>query len=293
MPPILTTTIREDPTLPIMLAYDSTSSSMSSTPPSPPAQRHRLRRKRSPSPSSRHVSQPYSPNPFPSNYISSRPYSPSTREADVARLLDPAYASPNPHSAFKSSKTAAKEVYVDNQGDLHDPDFRHFPTFGHTHTHMNSTRPRWERAYADDEDSDDEDYEVEQKRSSFEAQRRRPSSSIAYYPTTVYYPYEEPSSYESRYLAEDEEVELEHHERALLKEKCFRSRSKSPEKRHGSQTEKQSSPIDEDDQQVIQGDSDWTPTCSQSLRRQWQAIALSFRFSLFRTKRRLRRRMTG
>ncbi|KIJ68902.1 hypothetical protein HYDPIDRAFT_23777 [Hydnomerulius pinastri MD-312] len=271
--------------------YDSSSSSTSSSPPSPPAQRHRLRRKRSPSPSSRHVSQPYSANPFSSNYMSSRPYSPSTREADVARLLDPAYASPNAHSAHKSSKTAVREVYVDNHGDLHDPDFRHFPTFGHTHTQ--SQRPRWEQGYGDEDDSDDEEYEVEQKRSSFEAQRRRPSSSMAYYTAPAYYPYEEPSSYESRFLAEDEGEELDHHERAPLKEKCFRSRSKSPEKRHGSQNEKQSRPTSEDDQQVIEGDSDWTPTCSQSLRRQWQAIVLSLRFSLFRTKRRLRRRVTG
>ncbi|KIJ16699.1 hypothetical protein PAXINDRAFT_10410 [Paxillus involutus ATCC 200175] len=257
MPRILATTIREDSSPPI-LSCDSMSSSSSSTPPSPHTQRHRLRRKRSPSPSSRHVSQPYSVNPFSSNYISSRPYSPSTREADVARLLDPAYASPNTHSALRFSKTAAKEVYVDHHGDLHDPDFRHFPTFGHTHTNVHSQRPRWERADADDDDSDDEEYEEEQKRSSFEAQRRRPSSTIPYYTTPVYYPYEEPSSYESRYLAEDEEVEVEHYESAPLKEKCFRSRSKSPEKRHNSQIEKENRPCDEDDQQVIQGDSEWT-----------------------------------
>jgi hypothetical protein len=283
---VLTTTILEDP-IPTMLSCDSPSSSASSSKPSPPAQRHRLRRKRSPSPTSNHVSQPYSANPFSSNIISSRPYSPSTRESDIARLLDPAYSSPNSHAAFKSSKTAIKEVYVDHHGDLHDPDFRDFPTFGHNHT---SQRPRWEQGHVDEEDSDDEEYEVEQKRSSLEAQRRRPSSTIAYYTTPVYYPYEEPSSYESRYLAEDDEEE--HQESEPLKEKCFRSRSKSPEKRLGGQTEKQSGPADEDEQQVIRGD-EWTPTCGQSLRRQWQAIALSFRFTLFRTKRRLRRHMTG
>ncbi|KAF9242114.1 hypothetical protein BU15DRAFT_73039 [Melanogaster broomeanus] len=263
---------------------DSSSSSTSSSKPSPPAQRHRLRRKRSPSPS-HYVSQQYSANPFSSNHISSRPYSPSTREADIARLLDPAYSSPSSHAAFRSSKT----VYVDHHGDLHDPDFRDFPTFNHTHT--NSQRPRWEQSHVVDEESDDEEFEVEQKRPSFEAQRRRPTATIAYYTTPVYYPYEEPSSYESRYLAEDDEEELP--ESAPLKEKCFRSRSKSPEKRLGSQAEKQSGPADNDDQQVIQGGEDWTPSCGQSLRRQWQAMALSFRFTLFRTKRRLRRHMTG
>jgi len=86
--------------------------------------------------------------------------------------------------------------------------------------------------------------------------------------------------------------EDEEGERAPLKEKSFYRRPSSPTKRPKSQDEKQS-PSATGEDQVIQVDSDWTPTCTQSLRRQWQAITLGFRFSLFRTKRRLRRRMTG
>jgi hypothetical protein len=36
---------------------------------------------------------------------------------------------------------------------------------------------------------------------------------------------------------------------------------------------------------------DWTPTCTQSLRREWQAITLSLRFSVFRLKRKVKRRL--
>lgn len=226
---------------PTMLAYDGASSSSSS----PPALRHRLMRKRSPSP---HL---YSRYHFAS---SPRPYSPSSREADVARLLDPAYASPAPYSPLnKSPRMAVKEVYVDPHGDLHDPDFRDFPP-----CNFHSRRPQWERDFAD-EDSDDEECEVEQRRSSFEPQRRRPSSnsSSTYRPPPVYYPYEEPASYESRNLAEDEDEEGEQLESAPLKEKSFYRRPRSPTKRPKSQDEKQSPPTAEGDH-VIQADSEWT-----------------------------------
>jgi hypothetical protein len=38
---------------------------------------------------------------------------------------------------------------------------------------------------------------------------------------------------------------------------------------------------------------EWTPTCGQSMRRRWQAVALRFRFSVFRAKRNVRRRVRG
>lgn len=259
-----------------MASYDSASTSLSVS--SPPIERHRLRRKRSPSPSSQH----FSVNPFAAH----RPYSPSTRASDIARLLDPTYASPSHQTAFKAlgSRTAIKEVYVDHHGDLHDPDFRDFPTFGHAHS-------KWER---DESDEEDEEEEIFQRRASIEKQRRRPSTT-AYYASPAYYPYDEPSSYESRHLAEvdDEDEQLDHHERAPLKEKCFTTRSKSPEKL--SQTEKESYPQNPhvEEPQPIIADSDWTPTCGHAVRRQWHAFTLSLRFSLFRTKRRIQRRMSG
>ena len=38
---------------------------------------------------------------------------------------------------------------------------------------------------------------------------------------------------------------------------------------------------------------EWTPTCTQNLRRQWQALSLRFRFSIFRAQRRVKRRIQG
>ncbi|KAF8550437.1 hypothetical protein OG21DRAFT_415032 [Imleria badia] len=223
------------PAPPPMQAYDSASSSSSAS----SSTRHRLMRKRSPSPPHVHH---FAPSP--------RPYSPSSREADIARLLDPAYASPAPYSPLsKSPRMTVKEVYVDHHGDLHDPDFRDFPPFGHP-----SRRPQWERAYGDEGDSDDEEPQVEQRRPSFEPQRPRPSSSITYHPPPVYYPYEEPASYESRYLAEDEDEEGEQLEDTPLKEKSFCRRPRSPTKRPKVQDEKHSTEGD----QVIQADSEWT-----------------------------------
>lgn len=147
-----------------------------------------------------------------------------------------------------------KEVYVDHHGDLHDPDFRDFPPFGHSHFH--SRRPTWERDY-EEEDEEDEESHVEQRRPSFEPQRRRPSSTITYHPPPIYYPYEEPASYESRYLAEDEDEEGEQLERAPLKEKSFYRRPRSPIKPSKGQDEKQS-PSATEGNQPIQADSEWT-----------------------------------
>lgn len=216
-----------------MLAYDSASSSSSS----PPPLRHRLRRK-----PSHHV---YSP----------RPYSPSSREADIARLLDPAYTSPAPSSPLSRSRMLIKEVYVDHHGDLHDPDFRDFPPF--TPSHIHTRRPQWERGDRDDDDMDDEESDPELLRPSIDFQRRRPSSSITYHPPPIHYPYEDPASYESRYLAEDEdEDEPDRLERTPLKEKSFYCRSRSPTKRPKGQDEKHSPPSAPD--QVIRADSEWT-----------------------------------
>ncbi|KAI6005452.1 hypothetical protein EDD15DRAFT_2358601 [Pisolithus albus] len=205
--------------------YSSSSSSVS------PPRHNRLMRKRSPSP--------------------------STRQSDIARLLDPAYASPNSHP-YNGIRT----IYVDHHGDLHDPDFRHFPIM---HSHLNAHRQRWEPSYAThaDDDDDDDEYEEEKRRSSFETQRRRPSSSTAYHSsttaaTTHAYPlYEEPSSYTSRYLAEDDEDLYEH---APLKEKerPITIRTRSPRRRRflPDNTNEKTERSDDDPEAV--GD-DWTP----------------------------------
>jgi len=280
MPRIITSITQFDPTS-TMTSYDSTSTSATS----PQAERHRLRRKHSPSPPSHQTSQHFTVNPFAAH----RPYSPSTRASDIARLLDPAYASPSHQRTSKAlgSRSAIREVYVDHHGDLHDPDFRDFPTFGHS-------KPRWERAYTDESD-DEEEEENYKRRVSLDVQRRRPSTTT-YYASPPYYPYEEPSSYESRYLAEvddEDDDHLDHHEHAPLKEKSRIMHSISSEKYLQTEKEPSSQNALVEGPELIAADSDWTPTCGHAIRRQWHAFVLSLRFSLFRTKRRIQRRMTG
>jgi hypothetical protein len=79
-------------------------------------------------------------------------HSPSTRESDVSRLLDPTYSS--------SSKNASNAPYVDHHGDLHDPDYRHFPPVPQ-HLTKPLTRPRWELATNDAIDEEDDTIQVD------------------------------------------------------------------------------------------------------------------------------------
>ncbi|KAJ7583230.1 hypothetical protein C8J56DRAFT_893959 [Mycena floridula] len=48
----------------------------------------------------------------------------SSKRSDVSRLLDPSYASSSSRSYSSHSM-----IYVDDNGEMHDPDFRQFPTF--------------------------------------------------------------------------------------------------------------------------------------------------------------------
>jgi hypothetical protein len=76
----------------------------------------------------------------------------ATHASDIARLLDPSYSSPS---------YASSAPYVDRHGDLHDPDYRHFPAVTPSPlTHVKATRPRWvinsnDDVFAVDEDDQD------------------------------------------------------------------------------------------------------------------------------------------
>ena len=52
---------------------------------------------------------------------------------------------------------------------------------------------------------------------------------------------------------------------------------------------------DDEEEAELQGQHtrEWTPTCTQAMRRQWQAVSLRFRFGVFRAQRKVRRRVTG
>ncbi|GJE87013.1 hypothetical protein PsYK624_030960 [Phanerochaete sordida] len=135
-------------------------------------------------------------------------YQPNTRQADISRLLDPAYASSSSHAAHSSSGNvrASTRVYVDHTGEMHDPDYRDFPVLpprqqknlltkprrsSSTHSRISTStstasrpdryrtyplvaRPEWERGWATEvEDLDEE----EEEQSSYEGAYRSPFSS--------------------------------------------------------------------------------------------------------------------
>jgi hypothetical protein len=48
---------------------------------------------------------------------------------------------------------------------------------------------------------------------------------------------------------------------------------------------------EDEDEMILARHQEYVPTCSQSLRRSWQAFALRFRFGVFRAQRRVMRRV--
>ncbi|KAF8912231.1 hypothetical protein CPB84DRAFT_764461 [Gymnopilus junonius] len=63
----------------------------------------------------------------------------ASAEGDLSRILDPSYL-PSSSRAAHVSPTAVT-AYVDPHGDLHDPDYRHFPVYA-PHQHANQQSPK-------------------------------------------------------------------------------------------------------------------------------------------------------
>jgi len=190
------------------------------------------------------------------------------KAADVSRILDPSYLS----SSASSSPTS---VYEDTDGNLHDPDYRYFPVVAVA----SPRRPAWERG-GDDDEIDQEDYDERARLRSVSPRERRRARYSAY---------EQSLPYARRSFDEIVEERL----RQSRVSQKLRSRSHSP---HYETTQ-----IVVDEPGVISGEPkqemyvpketpDWTPTCGQQFRRQWQALTLSVRFSIFRAQRKIRRK---
>lgn len=152
-------------------------------------------------------------------------YHPNTRQADISRLLDPAYASSSSASTTSSSGNvrAYTRAYVDHTGEMHDPDYRDFPVLpprhqnslnkprrsSSTHSRISTStsnarpdryktyplvaRPDWERGWSTEvEDLDEEDEESFEGgyRSPFSpsssSSDRTPSSRRASLPPSIY-----------------------------------------------------------------------------------------------------------
>ncbi|KIM86212.1 hypothetical protein PILCRDRAFT_4743 [Piloderma croceum F 1598] len=229
-----------------------------------------LHRRRSPSPSHR-----------------TPKYSPSTRAAEVSRLLDPTYS--HPQGSGSTSSTSPLSVFVDHYGDIHDPEYRHFPVV--------TPRPKWERGAHDDDLAEEEDEDA------FDNKRApRVPAITSYTPSYAYaYQYDAPqSSYASQTLHDEieespfaDETEKKAETARATKKHRRHSKPKHDEKRSLAAEDAAAEPATSgaDYTPSEYGQDDWTPTCTQSIRREWQAITLRLRFSAFRTKRKIKRRL--
>ena len=258
----------------------------------------------------------------------------SKHAADLSRLLDPSYCSAS------TSKAQVSQAYVDPYGDLHDPDYRHFPTSfpsssSSSAKRHNSPRPHWDLALDNmDDDSDqlDEDDSFflststaarPQDHSRYSATRRirhRESSFSIYNTNANYYSPPTtistlPTSYESdktdlsRWSDADEGKTTKKRrlsKGAKEKEKDLwggsvaaaetyyrgsldRSRDLPPTQEEEAEDAGLRSSLTSQKRTIREGE--YVPTCSQSLRRQWQAFSMRFRFGVFRAQRNVMRRV--
>lgn len=264
-------------------------------------------------------------------------HSSSKHAADLSRLLDPLYC-----SASTSKGYVAPEAYVDPYGDLHDPDYRHFPTYfpssssSSSAKRQNSPRPHWDLTLdnsnaLDDDDVDELDEEDSfflststaarpQNHSRYTANTRRihdrrprESSFSTYNTTTNYYsPHTTistlPTSYESdktdlsrcsnadegktkkrRRLSKEKEKDREGlwGESVAVAESNYRGSLERSRDLAPTEEEEDARPsVTRTTREV-----EYVPTCSQSLRRQWQAFSLRLRFGVFRAQRDFMRRV--
>ena len=149
---------------------------------------------------------PTPPPPSHTDIMSPRPHSPfhskhsAARAADISRILDPSYSS-------SSASSSNMHAYVDRNGDLHDPDYRHFPIAHQPNSskrhssqsnygYNSSSRPRWELIDEDALDlKDDDEYDVGEYPTHGRVNNKRPSSfstysrsSPSYSPNYSYHP---------------------------------------------------------------------------------------------------------
>ncbi|KAF8884789.1 hypothetical protein BD779DRAFT_1535348 [Infundibulicybe gibba] len=217
----------------------------------------------------------------------------SSRAADINRLLDPSYSSSS--SSASSSSAHSHRAYVDHHGDLHDPDYRHFPAVSNKrHSSPFTARSHWAIDDIDEPEYADDAY-------LYRAPRRVASLTRYYSPSPS-----PPSESTLRSASPSASPFADDKQR-------WRWRTKGPasitsivendtdeyesEKQQQQQKPRTPSPVrtaaDAEDDEDAEPHMEWTPTCTDSLRRHWQAISLRFRFGLFRAKRRMRNRVNS
>ncbi|KAI0031484.1 hypothetical protein K488DRAFT_86767 [Vararia minispora EC-137] len=223
-----------------------------------------------------------------------------SRTQDLSRLLDPSYL---PHSSSSaSSSPVSVHAWVDDHGDLHDPDYRDFPILVAPATH----RPAWEGAPNNDPDDDDA-APLTTSRPVTPREKRRARYNAEYAAFASQPSYASNSTYAS---STSHAYDRDHSEAAPPPSPRRRKlRALSPRRsscalerasEHEDAVEDERSWFEEPETEEPKEEyvpsrqqSDWTPTCSEQIRRHWHAFTLGVRFSLFRAQRRIHRRLSA
>ncbi|KZV72957.1 hypothetical protein PENSPDRAFT_663462 [Peniophora sp. CONT] len=214
----------------------------------------------------------------------SRRRSSSLPRADLSRLMDPSYL-PNSYSSTSSSPDSV-HAYIDDDGEMHDPDYRDFPILAAPATR----RPAWETGFERDEDEAALLAQTKSRpMSARERRRARYDAEYAHYKPTTYTSHAtvpEPRKRKLRTLSPRRSSFVTEPEPELAPEYdehpwAFALDQPEPVTRST------------DDSPYVPSDShtEWTPTCGQQIRRKWQSVSLSLRFAVFRTQRRIKRKL--
>ncbi|KAK0482613.1 hypothetical protein IW261DRAFT_1042800 [Armillaria novae-zelandiae] len=218
----------------------------------------------------------------------------SAKRAEASRLLDPSY--------YSSTHNSQPRVYIDRKGNMHDPDYRHFPVLSASPASSASsssplsrraTRPQWESAYTYESAIPDDDDEIQgDYYDPFTNYALRRSSSLTR-PTTPYYPSSSPvSDFESPF-DDSEEKPCSVISKAFRPRKCRDKRRASldstvEESYYPGETVPELEDDDEEEEEQEKQERP-TPTCSEAMKQQWQSISLTVSFGVFRARRRMKR----
>ncbi|KAJ7597558.1 hypothetical protein C8J56DRAFT_882971 [Mycena floridula] len=213
----------------------------------------------------------------------------ASKRAEASRLLDPSYAS----SSSSSSSYSPQRVWMDNNGDLHDPDYRQFPLFEKKSSPRRTSsssidpfalyspqRPSWELAN-EEEDDDASIFETELEDKHHRASR--PTSPSYSRSASPIYP---PSSYSSSPTSYDDDSWLSSASDSFSLEAEHKLKKKRRERRFSLDSEET---VEETVEEVAEGkEISETPKRSDAMKKEWQMLQLVVRIGVFRMRRRVR-----
>ncbi|KAK0463539.1 uncharacterized protein EV420DRAFT_1094670 [Desarmillaria tabescens] len=205
-----------------------------------------------------------------------------------------------PLTYYSTTHNYQPRVYIDRKGNMHDPDYRHFPVLSSSPASSSSSssyshsRPTWETGYQSAIPDDDDDIQGDYY-DPFTNHALRRSSSLTR-PTTPYYPFSSSpiSDFESPFDDGLEEKPCSVMKKAFRPRKCREKRRASLDStmEESYYPEAEAVPeleTDEEDEERHEKEERPAPTCSEAMKKQWQSISLTVSFGVFRARRRMRR----